>query len=113
MAINFKKIATQQVTLSDIMQNRTKLANKVGRFHISDFDIVPGSKGVYAICAVSDTEFINGGYILTKIFQAAIAECGGDIDTCRDEFRKSGGLDIETCMKVTKAGNSIMEVKVL
>lgn len=114
MAINFKELAQKQTVLSSIMENRTKVSKKDGVYTIYDFDIVPGKKNdFYAVCAISDSEFINGGFVLTKIFQSIVDEYGGDIDAAREDFRCSGGLRVRLEKGETKDGNSITKVEVL
>lgn len=114
MAINFRKIATQQTILSDLMDGRTKVSKTDGTIHISDFDIVPDKKGVvYAICAINDKEFINGGHVLTKIFTSIIEVFSGDKEKAREEFRASGGLDVKLTRQKTQSGHDITTVEVL
>lgn len=114
MSINFKNIAKRETVISDIMENRAKVDKTDGRIHIEDFDIVSNGKGeAYAVCAINGSQFINGGFVLTKIFAAIIDECGGDKDFAREQFRSSGGLDVQLTRKKTKAGRDITTVEVL
>lgn len=114
MAINFKNIAQRETVISDIMSNRKKVDKKDGSLHISDFDIVSNEKGeVYAICAINEDEFINGGFVLTRIFTAIVEEYNGDIATAREDFRESAGLDVKLTRKKTKGGRDITTVEVL
>lgn len=114
MAINFKKIAQRETVISDIMSNRKKVDKTDGKVHISDFDIVANDKGeAYAVCAINKDEFINGGFVLTRIFTAIVEEFGGEIAEAREEFRNSGGLDVKLMRKKTKGGRDITTVEVL
>ena len=114
MAINFKNIAQKATVLSDIMADRKKLDKKDGEYTISDFDIVSNPKGeAYAICAVSDTHFINGGYVLTKIFTDIIAEFGGNVEQARAEYKESDPLRVKLTKTKTKAGRDITNVEIL
>ena len=114
MAINFKNIAQKATVLSDIMANRTKVDKKDGIVTIVDFDIVHNPKGeAYAICAIDDTHFINGGYVLTKIFIDIITEFEGDVDAAREEYRASEPLRVKLTRTKTKAGRDITNVEVL
>lgn len=115
MAINFKNAAIEKTTLSDLMRGRTKKATKEGTHHISDFDIVPSSNGEpYAICAVSDTEFINGGKVLTDMFIEFVAAYDGNISQCREDFRNQGGLNIKATMGKTRDGaHSLLKIEVI
>lgn len=114
MAINFKKVAKQQTILSDIYEGRTKVDKENGDIHICDFDIVPGKNGeMFAVCAINDKQFINGGFLLTKIFTAIVDEYAGDITEAREDFRRSGGIDVRLLKSRTNNGNSITKVDVL
>ena len=114
MAINFKKIAKQETVISDIMENRVKVDKTDGKIHIEDFDLVANEKGeVYAICAINDSQFINGGFVLTRIFTAFVEEFEGDKERCRNEFKASGGIDVKLVRKKTRAGRDITTVEVL
>lgn len=114
MAINFKNIAQKETIISDIMTNRKKVDKTDGTIHISDFDIVPNSKGeLYAVCAISDETFINGGFVLTRIFTAIVTEYDGNIEKAREDFRNEGGLDVKLTRKKTKGNRDITTVEVL
>lgn len=114
MAINFKKIAKAATVLSDIMETREKVDKTDGKFHIEDFDIVHNAKGEpYAVCVISETNFINGGFVLTKIFLDIVTEFDGNVRTAREEFRTAGGLDVELKREKTKAGHDIVSVNIL
>lgn len=112
---NFRAKAQEAITLSPVMTNRTKVKNVTGKVHISDFDIVPDakSKKMYAVCAISATEFMNGGYMLTKIFSSIVDDFGGDITTAREEFVSAGGLDVVITRTMTRDGNNFVNVEVL
>lgn len=113
MAINFKKIAKENTVVSEIMENRTKVEKANGKYHISEFDIVASEKGPYAVCAISDTEFINGGFVLSKIFLAIVDEYEGDINAAREDFASEGGLDVRLERTTTKSGKPLTKVEVL
>lgn len=113
MAINFKNIAKAQTVISDIMTSREKVNNKEGIFTITDFDFVSGTKGAYVVCAVNDREYINGGLVLTRIFQECVAQNGGDLEATREDYRRSGGIRVKLSRSFTKSGNTIVKVDVL
>lgn len=106
----FAKLAQSSITLSDIMNGRVKVDKVDGEYHITDFDLVAGDSGPYAVCAVSDTEYINGGAILTKIFVDIVKEYSGDIDAARDAFSADGGITVKLARGTTKQGRSIVRV---
>ena len=114
MAINFKKIAKAATVISDIMETREKVDKIDGKYHIEDFDIIHNMSGEpYAICAINDEQFINGGFVLTRIFLDIVTEYDGDIAKAREEYRATGGLEVELKREKTKAGHDIVSVKVL
>lgn len=114
MAIDFKKIAMKETVLSEIMEGRTKVQKTDGEVHITEFDIVPDKKGVpYAVCAINDTEFINGGHVLTRIFLSIIEVFSGDKEKAREEFKASGGIRVKLTRKKTDGGHDITTVEVL
>lgn len=114
MAINFKNIAQRETVISDIMTNRKKVDKTDGKFHISDFDLVSNQNGeVYAVCAINEDEFINGGFVLTRIFTAIVEEYEGNIERAREDFRDSAGLDVKLTRKKTRGGRDITTVEVV
>lgn len=114
MAINFKKIAQQETVISDIMTNRAKVSKTDGEVHICDFDIISSGKGeAYAICAINEDQFINGGFVLTRIFTAIVEEYHGDVARAREDFRESGGFDVRLKRKKTRDGRDITTVEVI
>ena len=114
MAINFKNIAQRETVISDIMTNRKKVDKTDGIFTIVDFDVVSNPSGeAYAVCAINDDEFINGGFVLTRIFMAILEEYEGDKASAREDFRKEGGLKVKLTRKKTKGNRDITAVEVL
>lgn len=114
MAINFKNIAQRETVISDIMTNRKKVNKTDGEIHICDFDIVSNTNGeAYAVCAVNEDEFINGGFVLTRIFTAIVEEYSGYIEKAREDFRNAGGLDVKLTRKKTKGNRDITTVEVI
>lgn len=114
MAINFKKIAKAATVISDIMETREKAKKTDGEFHIEDFDIVTSTTGEpYAVCAINDGKFINGGFVLTKIFLDIVTEYDGKVDRAREDFREAGGLDVKLKREKTRNGHDIVSVEVL
>ena len=114
MAINFRNIAKRETVISDIMENRTKVDKVNCRYNIVDFDIVANAKGEsYAVCAINDREFINGGFVLSRIFGSIIDEYDGDKEKARADFRAQGGITVELKKSKTRAGRDITTVEVI
>ena len=104
------------------MNGRNKVDKTDGVYNLLDFDIVTLNgidpktgrpKVPYAIFAISDTEFINGGEILTKVAKAFVDNMGGDIEAAREAFRNSGGMKVKLKKGLTASGNNITKVEVL
>lgn len=114
MAINFKKIAQRETVISEIMEGRQKVDKKDGIVTIVDFDIVSNKDGEsYAVCAINDTEFINGGTILTNIFIAIVREFNGDVNQAREEYAQSEPLKVKLTKAKTKSGRDLTKVEVI
>ena len=114
MPINFKKIAQRETVISEIMEGRKKVDKKDGEIHISEFDIVANTNGeAYAVCAISENEFINGGTILSRVFTAIVDEFEGDIERAREEFKEAGGINVRLTKAKTKSGRDITKVEVI
>lgn len=113
MAFNFKNIAQNATTLSDIMNNRTKVNKTDGEYTIVDFDVVTVKGSTYALCAINDKEYINGGTVLTRVFQDIIACFEGDIEAAREEYKESEPLKVRLTRGMTKEGKNITTVDIL
>lgn len=114
MAINFKNIAQRETVISDIMTNRKKVDKTDGVINIEDFDLVANKDGeVYAVCAINEDEFINGGFVLTRIFTSIVEEYNGEKETAREDFRREGGLKVKLTRKKTRGNRDITAVEVL
>lgn len=113
MSINFKKLAAQETVLSEIMEGRTKSHKEDGEITIVDFDMVADAKGeAYAVIAISDEHFINGGHVLTRIISSFI-EAAGDIETAREEYAKSEPVRAKLEKTTTKSGRTLTKVTIL
>ena len=113
MSVNFKKIASQETVLSEIMEGRTKVQKEDGVITIVDFDMVADPKGeAYAVIAINDTEFINGGHVLTRIVTAFVEACGG-IEQAREEYAKSEPIRCQLEKTKTQSGRTLTKVTIL
>lgn len=113
MALNFKQIAQDNTVLSEVMKDRVKVDKKNGEYTMVDFDIVQGDKDPYAVIAISDTEFINGGFVLTKIVNGFVDACDGSITDAREEYAQSEPLRFRLEKSTTKNKNTIFKVEIL
>lgn len=113
MSINFKKIAAQETVLSEVMEGRTKIQKEDGEITIVDFDMVADNKGeAYAVIAIDDEHFINGGHVLTRIVSAFVEACGG-IAEAREEYAKSDPIRCRLEKTKTQSGRTLTKVTVL
>lgn len=113
MSINFKKIAAQETVLSEIMEGRTKIQKEDGEITVVDFDLVPDPKGeVYAVVAINDTQFINGGHVLTRIVTAFVEACGS-IEAAREEYAKGEPIRCKLEKTKTQSGRTLTKVTIL
>ena len=111
--LNIRKIAQRATTISDIMEGREKVDKVDGIYHITDFDLVANSDGeVYAVCAINEKQFINGGMVLTKALSSIVEEFG-NIEDAREQFRMEGGLNVRLERKKTQKGRDLTAVTIL
>lgn len=115
---DFKKLAQEAVASSSVMANRTKIStddvlNKV--LTITDFDIVPGTKGPHAVVLFSEfsANYYNGGKALTAMCNKWVDAYDGDIDLCRAELSADGGVKVSLSRIITKDGNPFTTVTVI
>lgn len=113
MAFNFKSVAQNATTLSDIMNERVKVKKTDGEYTIVDFDIVTVKGSTYVVCAINDKEYINGGMVLTRVFQDIVACFEGDIEAAREEYKQSEPLKVRLTRGETKEGKNITTVDIL
>lgn len=122
MAINFKAIAENELTLSHLMNGRQQLKTEdvIGRsLTINAFDMVCATiKGEEKnFCVVTFSElpdnYYNGGALLYKMCSAWAAACGGDIEVASEALRKSGGVQVKFSETKTKSGNNLTSIEII
>lgn len=113
MAFNFRAVAQNATTISDLMNNRVKVDKNNGEYTIVDFDIVTIKNSTYVVCAINDREYINGGMVLTRVFQDIVACFEGDIEAAREEYKNSEPLRVRLTKSRTSEGKNITTVDIL
>lgn len=120
---DFRNMAKRQTTLSEVMQDRTKVSNDdlmisyPDGFTITAFDFIQSKKTkdkypVYNI-AEDPSIFCNGGTVLKRIFTDFVDAMDGDVKAASDELRRQGGLQVKLGYGKTKAGDDVITVEVL
>lgn len=120
MAFNFKAAAQAATSLSDLMSNREKrstdemISKYPDGFTITDFDMIGTGDDEYTVFVIKEDPgiFFYGGTILKKMVNAWLAGFD-DIETCREEFKKDGGLPIRMTTGKTKDGRMVTKIDVL
>lgn len=123
MAINFKKLAVDTLSLSPLMVGRTQLTTEelIGKeYTIIGFDFASitdehGDEKVFPVVIFLElpNRYYNGGAILSKLCETWTSACGGDVETASDALRKEGGVCLRFSAGKTKRGNNIVSVQVV
>lgn len=122
MAIDFKKIASKELSLSPLMANRTQIKTEelIGKtVTIIGFDIVhmvnKGAEEVYPVLLLEEypDRYYNGGALLLKLAIAWASACDGDVEAASQELKNEGGVKVRFRSTRTKAGNNLTSVDVL
>lgn len=122
MAIDFKKIAIQEMTLSPLMLNRTQIKTEdlVGQeATIMEFDFAhitdKGEEKIYPVMLLNEypDKYYNGGSLMMKLCTAWAASCNGDVETASEALKKSGGVKVRFRASKTRSGNNLTTVDIL
>lgn len=122
MAINFRKIASQELSLSELMTGRVQITTDelIGKkATIVAFDLATitdkGEEKVFPVLLLKEypDRYYNGGTLLMKMCTAWAAEYGGDIATASIDLEKAGGVEVEFKSTKTKDGKNLTSIIVL
>lgn len=125
MGFNFKQVALDATSLSDLMNERTKVdtADIVAKYPdgitITAADMVEyekdGKPVEYPILLFKENEgaFYAGGIVLKKIVAAWASGFDGDYSALSAELEKSGGVKVKLTTGRSKTGNPLTNVEVL
>lgn len=119
----FETIARRTVTLSPLMEGRTKmpLSEVIDTYNgcvcVTAFDMIPGhdhngNQTTYPVLLIAEEpeSFVFGGAVMKAICEAWVAHFDGDIDSCNAALGKSGGVKVKFMRGITKDGKTINRV---
>ena len=122
---NFKQIATKELSLSPLMNNREKvesedLYGKELTVIAFDFITTTDKNGVSKTYPVINFEelpdkFYLGGMLLAKVFMAWANDpaFGGDYEECSNALAESGGVKFRFSKSKTGTGNNLTKIDVV
>ena len=123
--MDIRAIAVKATQLSELMEDREKIETEdIIKYYPDGITIIgadpitlTNEKGeessfwVY-IFGEDDNKFAFSGFVLNKIFDNVLEQCGGDLDEMNDELEK-GDLRVKLSTGKTKSKQQITNVKVL
>lgn len=122
MAMNFKALAQNELTLSHLMNGRTQLTTKDvvdKELTIIEFDIasacIKGKDAVFPVIVFKEypDNYYNGGALLAKVCTAWAGAFGGDIEIASSALKKEGGVKCKFAETKTQSGNNLVNVEIL
>lgn len=125
MGYDFRGIATDATSLSELMAGRTKLDTRdimeqyPDGITITAADMVEYEKNgepvEYPVLLFAENEnaFYTGGIVLKKIVRAWGAPFDGDYGKMSEELAKGGGVKIKLSSGKSKNGNTITNIDIL
>lgn len=121
--VNFKEIASRELTLSPLMLNRQqkKTDDLIGQeVTVTEFDFASindksGETKTYPVLLLKEypDHYYNGGALLMKLCMAWAGAYDGDIEKASEELKNSGGVRLRFRSTKTKSGNNLTSVDVL
>lgn len=123
--MDIRAIAVKATQLSELMEDREKIETEdIIKYYPDGITIIgadpitlTNEKGeessfwVY-IFAEDDNKFAFSGFVLNKIFDNVLEQCGDDLDEMNEELEK-GDLRVKLSTGKTKSKQQITNVKVL
>lgn len=125
MGYDFRGMATDATSLSELMAGRTKLDttdiinNYPDGITITAADMVEYEKNgepvEYPVLLFAENAeaFYTGGVVLKKIVRAWVAPFGGDYGKMSEELAKGGGVKVRLSSGKSKNGNTITNIDIL
>ena len=119
MAIDFRKIAQDELSLSPLMSGREQIKTEelIGQtITIVEFDFATitdkGEQKTFPVLLLDEypDRYYNGGALLNKLCEAWAAAADGDIETASSELRQSGGVKFKVSTTKTKSGNNLTSI---
>ena len=122
MAIDFRKIASKELSLSPLMANRTQIKTEelIGKtVTIIGFDFAhmvdKGVEKTFPVLLLEECpgRYYNGGCLLAKMCEAWANEFDGDGEGASDSLADYGGGKVEFRTSKTRSGNNLTTINVL
>ena len=122
MSVNFKKIASEELSLSPLMtgKEQVKTQELIGKeLTIVAFDFATitdkGEEKTFPVIIFKELpdNYYNGGTLLMKLVIAWSAAFDGDVEKASDELGRSGGVAVRFRETKTKSGNNLTSIDVL
>lgn len=121
--VNFKKIATEELTLSELMVGREQVKTEeltgYDQLTIVAFDFATitdkGEEKVFPVILFKELpeNYYNGGTLLNKLCIAWAAAFDGDCEEASKELMLSGGVPVHFKETKTKSGNNLTSIEIL
>jgi hypothetical protein len=122
MAINFKKIAQDELSLSPLMagKEQIKTDDLIGQtVTVVAFDFATitdkGVEKTFPVLLLKEypDRYYNGGTLLSKLCTCWANAYDGDIEAASEDLEKSGGVQLRFTATKTKAGNNLTAIDVV
>jgi hypothetical protein len=120
--INFKSIATDELSLSPLMSGREQiktdaLAGKEATVIAFDFATITdnGEQKTFPVLLLEEypKHYYNGGALLSKLCAAWASAYDGDIEMASHDLGESGGVKLKFIKTQTKTGRNLTRVEVV
>lgn len=121
MNVNFKQLAQESTTLSNLMTDRVKVSTDevISQYPegitIEQFDSITMKEDQYYIATFKEDEkaYLNCGQVLSKVFDSFVKAFDGDIVGASDALKAEGGIKVKLSKGRTRGGNNITTVTVV
>lgn len=122
MAINFREIASNELSLSHLMSGREQIKTEEltgSEVTVVEFDFATitdnGVEKTFPVLLLEEypDRYYNGGALLNKLCIAWAAAFDGDVEQASEELKKSGGVKLRFKSTRTKSGNNLTSVEVI
>lgn len=122
MSINFREIASNELSLSHLMSGREQIKTEEltgSEVTVVEFDFATitdnGVEKTFPVLLLEEypDRYYNGGALLNKLCIAWAAAFNGDVEQASEELKKSGGVKLRFKSTRTKSGNNLTSVEVI
>lgn len=119
--INFKQVAEQATTLSELMAGREKKTTDYmikefpNGFTILEFDMITIKENMFPVVTIAEDSniFYYGGTVLSKICEGWVKLYEGDITQASEDLKKSGGIKIKLSYGKTKTNQNLTQITII